>query len=71
MGSGHFPNEGFKKASYFRILGYIDDSGALRDPENLMPCVTKAACYDLQVGNGNNFGTHFYFGGPGHFEKGQ
>ena len=69
MGSGHFPSEGFSKASFFRNLEYIDDSGAVKDAENLVPYVTKPSCYDLQLGNVNKFGTHFFFGGPGYSDK--
>ncbi|XWS12031.1 hypothetical protein CRYUN_Cryun37aG0055600 [Craigia yunnanensis] len=69
MGSGHFPSEGFNKASFFRNLEYIDDSGAVRDAENLVPHVTKPPCYDLQLGNVIKFGTHFFFGGPGYSDK--
>ncbi|KDP40819.1 hypothetical protein JCGZ_24818 [Jatropha curcas] len=66
MGSGLFPGEGFGKASAFWGLGYIDNLGKMRDPEHLMPYVTKPSCYDLKVGKKNkDFGVHFYYGGPG------
>ncbi|KAK6284434.1 PREDICTED: uncharacterized protein LOC18596072 [Theobroma cacao] len=69
MGSGHFPSEDFGKASFFRNLGYIDDSGAVRDPENLVPYASNPSCYDLHIPTKNDFGTHFYFGGPGYSDK--
>ena len=37
MGSGHFPSEGFGKASYVGNIKYVDENGALRDPEQLVP----------------------------------
>ncbi|KAK8988706.1 hypothetical protein V6N11_030085 [Hibiscus sabdariffa] len=71
MGSGHFPNEGYRKASYIRNLRYVDESGAIKDaePHNVSPLVTRPECYDLQMGNLNNYGTHFFYGGPGFSDK--
>lgn len=68
MGSGHFPNEGPGKSSYFRNLGVMDDSNSLRDPENLQPYVTNPSSYDLHVAEikSDNYGTYFYYGGPGY-----
>ncbi|KAI6681517.1 hypothetical protein NL676_035398 [Syzygium grande] len=66
MGSGHFPSEGYGRASYFRTLKFIDDGFVERDPENLEKIVTKPECYDLLLNVGTpNFGVHFYYGGPG------
>ena len=50
MGSGHFPYEGFKKAAMLFNLGYIDNSGALKDPEGLQQHATKPSCYNMQFG---------------------
>ncbi|GMI82114.1 hypothetical protein like AT1G55360 [Hibiscus trionum] len=71
MGSGHFPSEGYQKASYFRNIRYVDESGAIHDagPYNVAPLVTKPECYDLQMGNKKDFGTHFFYGGPGYSDK--
>jgi hypothetical protein len=69
MGSGHFPSEGFKKASYFRNIQYMDSMGKFIDPDTglLEPYATKTGCYDIRVAlHDGNFGTHFYFGGPGY-----
>lgn len=68
MGSGHFPREGFGKASFFRNLQYMDDSGVFKVPEKLIPYATKPLCYDVQVGQdtSSDSGTYFYFGGPGY-----
>ena len=73
MGSGHFANEGYGKASYFRNIQYMDISGKFIDAEGegLAPYVTNPSCYDLAVQNNNNdgYGTNFYFGGPGYSQK--
>ena len=71
MGSGHFPSEGYGKASFFRNLQYVDDAGNFRDPENLTPYASKPSCYDVQVGEDTSTdkATFFYFGGPGYSES--
>ncbi|KAK8988702.1 hypothetical protein V6N11_030081 [Hibiscus sabdariffa] len=71
MGSGHFPSEGYRKASYVRNLRYVDESRAIKDadPHNLAPLVSRPECYDLQMGNINNYGTHFFYSGPGFSDK--
>ncbi|KAH1066425.1 hypothetical protein J1N35_031412 [Gossypium stocksii] len=53
----------------FRLLArYMDESEAIKDAENVVPNVTNPECYDLQMGNLNNFATNF-FGGPGYSDK--
>ncbi|XP_022714531.1 uncharacterized protein LOC111274160 [Durio zibethinus] len=69
MGSGHFPSEGFTKDSLIRNLRYMNESGFMKDAENVEPHVTRPECYDLQMGGMKNFGTHFFFGGPGYSDK--
>ncbi|XP_065633983.1 protein neprosin-like [Quercus suber] len=70
MGSGHFGNEGYGKASYFRNIGYMDNSGKFIDVEarSLKKYATRPSCYNVEVANNINggFETHFYFGGPGY-----
>ncbi|XP_031385694.1 uncharacterized protein LOC116199482 [Punica granatum] len=69
MGSGHFPRDGYyTKSAYIRNIGYIkhDDPMQPTPKEDLQTYVTNRQCYDLVLGPSNlNFGTHFYFGGPG------
>jgi hypothetical protein len=68
MGGGHFPSEGFGKASYFRNLEYLDSKGNIIDvePKALVPYVTFPTCYDVKVANDDRgYKTHFYYGGPG------
>ncbi|XP_022714534.1 uncharacterized protein LOC111274163 [Durio zibethinus] len=69
MGSGHFPRERYTQASYIRNLRYTNESGFMKDVENVLPYVTRPECYDLQMGGMQNFGTHFFFGGPGYSDK--
>lgn len=60
MGSGHFPEEGPGKASFFNNLKVIDGLTVLRGPRNSHTIITKPNCYNLI-----NSGNFFYFGGPG------
>ena len=67
MGSGHFPEEGAGKASYFRSLNVIDGLKVLRGPRNSRTMITNANCYNLLMAG--DFGDFFYFGGPGRNPK--
>ena len=73
MGSGHFPSEGYGKASYFRNLQYVDLNDIFRDVEagELGTDATKPSCYNinLQSDTSGDSGTNFYFGGPGYSDK--
>ncbi|XP_065630322.1 protein neprosin, partial [Quercus suber] len=60
MGSGHFPEEGFSRASYFRNLQIVDGSNILRFPKQSYIAATKPNCYNV-----TNFINNFYYGGPG------
>lgn len=71
MGSGHFPREGFRRASYFSLLGILttnSNTGNFKDPENVKRLVSKPSCYDLHIANYRSagYGLHFYYGGPGY-----
>ncbi|GLT69278.1 hypothetical protein SLA2020_414390 [Shorea laevis] len=65
MGSGHFPSEGNGKASFVRNLQYMDGGGKFKDAA-VTPHATNPSCYDITMQNNVVYGTHFYFGGPGH-----
>ncbi|KAL0921669.1 hypothetical protein M5K25_008766 [Dendrobium thyrsiflorum] len=65
MGSGHFPEEGFGKASYFKKLQIVDESNNLRSPKWISTFTEQSNCYDIQSNNNGDWGSYFYFGGPG------
>ncbi|KAF8395993.1 hypothetical protein HHK36_017604 [Tetracentron sinense] len=65
MGSGHFPEEGFSKASYFRNIQIVDDSNNLKAPKGVGTFTEKSNCYDVQSGSNGDWGHYFYYGGPG------
>ncbi|CAN1237737.1 hypothetical protein LINGRAPRIM_LOCUS1958 [Linum grandiflorum] len=67
MGSGHFPNEGFGKAAWFKNLEYVDDKGSFQDVRFIQRVAWEDNCYDVEVQDwDNNYGTHFLYGGPGY-----
>ncbi|XP_023542314.1 uncharacterized protein LOC111802247 [Cucurbita pepo subsp. pepo] len=65
MGSGHFAEEGFGKASYFRNLQVVDWDNNLLPLTNLHVLADHSDCYDIRQGSNNVWGTYFYYGGPG------
>ncbi|RDY02872.1 hypothetical protein CR513_13617, partial [Mucuna pruriens] len=65
MGSGHFSEEGFRKAAYFRNLQVVDWDNNLLPLSNIHQLADHSNCYDIRVGSNNVWGTYFYYGGPG------
>ncbi|XAR67658.1 hypothetical protein NMG60_11002503 [Bertholletia excelsa] len=68
MGSGHFPDEGDKKSSYFHNIAMIDNLNSnWSDPANPQTYVTNPLCYDSQIAPDKQgvAGTYFHYGGPG------
>ncbi|TKY58678.1 hypothetical protein E2542_SST15747 [Spatholobus suberectus] len=65
MGSGHFAEEGFAKASYFRNMQVVDYDNNLIPLSNLKVLADHPNCYDIQGGFNNAWGNYFYYGGPG------
>ncbi|XP_019439212.1 PREDICTED: uncharacterized protein LOC109344944 [Lupinus angustifolius] len=65
MGSGHFSEEGFAKASYFRNMQVVDWDNNLISLPNLKVLADYPNCYDIQQGVNNVWGNYIYYGGPG------
>ncbi|GER56024.1 hypothetical protein STAS_33729 [Striga asiatica] len=65
MGSGHFAEEGFGKASYFRNLQVVDWDNNLIPISNLHVLADHPNCYDVRGGINRVWGNYFYYGGPG------
>lgn len=65
MGSGHFPEEGFGRASYFRNIEIVDGNNILRAPKDISTFTEQSNCYTVQNGKSANWGDYFYYGGPG------
>ncbi|KAM0888407.1 hypothetical protein ACQ4PT_028361 [Festuca glaucescens] len=66
MGSGQkFPEEGFGKACYFKNIQVVDITNQLKAPKRVGTFTEQSNCYDVQNGNNGDWGTYFYYGGPG------
>ncbi|CAI8603248.1 unnamed protein product [Vicia faba] len=65
MGSGHFAGDGFGRASYFRNLEIVDIDNTLSSVQSISTLAENTNCYDIQSAYSNEWGTYFYYGGPG------
>ncbi|XP_058070036.1 protein neprosin-like [Magnolia sinica] len=68
MGSGHFPDEGFRKSCYMKKLMFVDNTTTFKDiPDNTPLYEDLTQCYRVIDGGnlGGDWGRHIYFGGPG------
>ncbi|WZZ51907.1 hypothetical protein YC2023_052014 [Brassica napus] len=65
MGSGHFPSEGFRKASNFKAVKTIDMNNGIIDPVAVQTLVSRPTCYNLTTGYSKKWEVFFYYGGPG------
>ncbi|MED6131160.1 hypothetical protein PIB30_007128 [Stylosanthes scabra] len=65
MGSGHFAEDGFGKASYFRNLEIVDTDNSLSSVHEISTLAENTNCYDIKSSYSDDWGTYFYYGGPG------
>ncbi|KAH6803965.1 carboxyl-terminal peptidase [Perilla frutescens var. frutescens] len=65
MGSGHYAEDGFGKASYFRNLEIVDSDNSLSSAQDISTLAENTNCYNIKSSYNNEWGTHFYYGGPG------
>ncbi|BAD88126.1 putative ZmEBE-1 protein [Oryza sativa Japonica Group] len=67
MGSGHFPEEGFGKATYSRAIQVVDSSNHLKPPNGVGLIASLPNCYNIMTGSSSttSWGTYIYYGGPG------
>jgi len=71
MGSGHFPEEGFKKAAYFRNMLYEEATSRVYKPNDtgVTKFTSHPGCYRLspvfEEDPDPQSDSHFYYGGPG------
>lgn len=65
MGSGRFAEDGFGKASYFRNLEIVDSDNSLSSVESISTLSENTNCYNIRSYSNSDWGTHFYYGGPG------
>lgn len=65
MGSGHFAEAGFGQASYFRNLEIVDVDNSLTSVGPISTIAENTNCYDIKSSKSDDWGTYFYYGGPG------
>ncbi|XP_077228982.1 protein neprosin-like [Tasmannia lanceolata] len=65
MGSGHFAEAGFGQSSYFRNLEIVDSDNSLSSVESISTLAENTNCYNIKNSYNNEWGTYFYYGGPG------
>ncbi|GAA0138483.1 hypothetical protein LIER_00222 [Lithospermum erythrorhizon] len=65
MGSGHFAEEGTRKASYFRNLQVVNEHNTLIPAPPLNLHTDNPTCYNIKGGQDQVFGNYFFYGGPG------
>jgi len=70
MGSGHFAEEDYGKAAYFKNLQVVKSDNSFyplsEDPKYI---ADKPNCYNIKGGSSKDWGKYFYYGGPGRNEK--
>lgn len=69
MGSGHFAEDGFGRASYFRNLEVVDGDNSLTAADSIATLAEDTHCYNIRSSTNSEWGVHFYFGGPGNNPK--
>ncbi|XXG42727.1 hypothetical protein AAC387_Pa01g2932 [Persea americana] len=69
MGSGHFADVGFGQASYFRNLEIVDADNSLTSVGPISTIAENTNCYDIKSSKSGDWGTYFYYGGPGRNPK--
>ncbi|XP_020570948.1 uncharacterized protein LOC110018064 [Phalaenopsis equestris] len=65
MGSGRFAEEGFARSSYFRNLEIVDADNSLSPVQSITTLAENPNCYDIKSSANSDWGTYFYYGGPG------
>ncbi|XWS58443.1 hypothetical protein CRYUN_Cryun08bG0034100 [Craigia yunnanensis] len=65
MGSGHFAEDGFGKSSYFRNLEVVDADNSLSSVLDISTLAENTNCYNIKSSYNSEWGTYFYYGGPG------
>lgn len=68
MGSGYWAEAGWEFAAYQRSLAYQSDASGTMQPYNpgsVWVTDTKEYTVDVHANSGSNWGSYFWFGGPG------
>ncbi|XP_058763428.1 protein neprosin-like [Vicia villosa] len=65
MGSGHFPEEGYKRAAHISHINVLNSNRVWVKPTNPQYYADRPNCYNVKGGIDRNLGTYFFYGGPG------
>ncbi|XP_004509630.1 protein neprosin-like [Cicer arietinum] len=65
MGSGHFAGEDYGKAAHFKNIQLVHADDALVPFRAHSTDISFPDCYNLKDGYGGDWGSYFYYGGPG------
>ncbi|EPS60618.1 hypothetical protein M569_14184, partial [Genlisea aurea] len=65
MGSGHFPEEGYKRAAYIRDVRVVDYLYAATPANGLQLYSDDWKCYGVDTHVNPTYGIFLYYGGPG------
>ncbi|XP_019092951.1 PREDICTED: uncharacterized protein LOC109129336 [Camelina sativa] len=66
MGSGYFPDSGFGKAAYMRNIEVSLSGEGFQSLQDLAVGGSNPTYYRAKKSNNSEFGTHFFYGGPGY-----
>ncbi|KAK6914199.1 Neprosin [Dillenia turbinata] len=66
MGSSRFAEDGFRQSSYFRDVETVDSDNSLTSAEGISTLADNNECYDIVDDSSDDWGTYFYYGGPGY-----
>ncbi|KAG0460458.1 hypothetical protein HPP92_020755 [Vanilla planifolia] len=56
---------GFARSSYFRNLEVVDADNSLGPVQSVTTLAENPGCYDIRSSSTSDWGTHFYYVGPG------
>ena len=64
MGSGRFPDEGFRYSAYVRNIRYQDTSSNFQEADELIPIIADSTYYDLDLLYSSDplWKNYFYYG---------
>ncbi|CAI9103286.1 OLC1v1001742C1 [Oldenlandia corymbosa var. corymbosa] len=65
MGSGHFPEEGLKRAGYMRQLQVFNESLYSRRLDSPIAMASHPNCYNIKLSKNKVYGDFIVYGGPG------
>uniref|UniRef100_A0ACD5ZA72 Uncharacterized protein n=1 Tax=Avena sativa TaxID=4498 RepID=A0ACD5ZA72_AVESA len=71
VGSGHFAEEGYGKASFIRHIQIVDKNNKYVNPDfnKAFPSSSFSGKFTVDGNGVDNYGMHMYYGGPGNLSR--